>query len=228
MRCSPCNLVFPNISRLKQHAKKHPRAYSPCKKCKTPLNTFNEMLSHVKSCKVSPLRSSSPNKDYDLHEITVPRDQLVVSEDECEGNIEVQPDNPAVEMSENIQENEDAEKENVNPREDDDKAAEDDPDVSGFVCDEEGKVDSAERRSEDTEGDESSDDESSGRRSRSDVQQNEDNKSEEGAENLNDDDDHLSPEEDANPPDVDEEKSVLQEWFDNVPFPWEDSTKSER
>lgn len=217
------NLMFANNHRLNQHAKKNPRALTPCEKCNTQPKTFNEMLSHVKSCKVSPLRSSTPSKDNespsDLNDKPEPRDQLIVSEDEGEGNREVQPDKPVVEMDENIQENVDAEEENVNPGDDGDKAAEDDPDVSGFVGDEEGEVDFAERRSEDTEGEESSDDENSGRHSRSDVEQNEDNKSQEGVENLKDNDDYQNPE---------EEDATLQEWFDNVGNPSGDFTKSER
>ena len=212
MRCSPCNLVFTNINNLKQHEKKsHPPAFPPCEKCKTPLNTFNEMLSHVKSCKLSPLRSSTPSKDdktpSDLNDKSEPRDQLVVSEDEGEGNREVQPDNPAVDMGQNVQENEDAEE---------------------FV-NEEGEVDFAERSAEDTEGKESSDDENSRRCSRSDGDQKEDNKSQEEAENLKDNDEYQNlVEDDENLPDVDGAKSVLQEWFENVEIPWEDSTKSSR
>jgi len=153
---------------------------------------------------------------------------LVFSEEKGEGNREVQPDNPAVKMGQNIQENENTEEENVNPREDGDKAAEDDPIVSGFVKGE-GEVHFAERSAEDTEGKESSDDENSRRCSRSDGDQKEDNKSQEEAENLKDNDEYQNlVEDDENLPDVDGAKSVLQEWFENVEIPWEDSTKSSR
>ena len=77
VQCSPCKEIFPNKIQFNKHARSNHSnnarfrtvLISFCEKCEAPISSFKQMLSHVKSCNLSPMRTSNPTRDEERREV---------------------------------------------------------------------------------------------------------------------------------------------------------------
>ena len=77
VQCSPCKEIFPNKIQFNKHARSNHSnnarfrtvLISFCEKCEAPISSFKQMLSHVKSCNLSPMRTSTPTRDEERREV---------------------------------------------------------------------------------------------------------------------------------------------------------------